>query len=1009
MAVISTPTEPFPYRIGVDVGGTNTDAVIVDTRLSEDPANSIIAAKKAPTTFPSVTDGIKAAVQYVLDESNIDRRHIASLSIGTTHFINAIVERDERHLSKVAVVRLSKSFTREVPPFSDFPNQLKDIMCGYCTQVDGGLQIDGGMEAPIVESQVIEACTQIRQRRIKAVVVCGVFSPLDHHFHQEDTVRRIINRELPEASVTCSSEISNLGFLERENASILNASIHKFAQRTIREFKIAMKSLGLQCGLYLTQNDGTLLDAATAARLPIRTFSSGPTNSMRGAAYLCKLYTAAGHGAPTAIVCDIGGTTTDVGVLLPSGYPRQAVGDVSIGGVRVNYGMPQVESIGIGGGSIIREKEDGSLTVGRDSVGYAIKTRALVFGGTTTTATDVMVAAGGKVDIGNLDFVTGISQSTIAKTRAVIKREYEKICDLMKTSPAPLSLILVGGGSIICPPQLDGISEIIWPPFHDVANAVGAATARISATVDLVQNASIQTVAEAMHKATTIAIQRVVAAGARPESVIITEKESLPLQYVDHQVRTVIKAVGDFVPSKACVEQWDEDEGEMEEDDPEDGSCPPIKPIQPVEQHLEGSVDIENYKPKIVVDARTQAKTWVVSSTDLGWLAEGCYVLGCGGGGSPYPEMLKLRQHLQQGHELRIIDMESLDSDARIYWAGNMGSPAVPAERLSASESILAMDTMMEYNNHDSFDAMIGIEIGGSNGLQPLTIGSSLHFDRPVVDADWMGRAYPNLWQVIVAVQESNQILPCAIASGDGRALVMTKSPDDKLIDQTLRAPAIEMGYYVGFCAKPTTVDLVHRWAIKNTMSQAWRIGRCIARANKNNTMSTVTEQIIEEMGGGESAKVLFRGKIVEVERRLFKGHSHGEVVIKYVPADIDHEHNGHQINPPPVATGGELRIPFMNENLFARHRRDDGSEVVIAAVPDLITVINSANGKALGIGEYRYGMLVNILGMACSPVWNKNHRGLKSGGLAAFGYDDIEYRPLGIYKQPRSVIEEFS
>ncbi|KAF4991690.1 hypothetical protein FGRMN_7663 [Fusarium graminum] len=1010
MAVISTPAEPFPYRIGVDVGGTNTDAVIVDTRLSNDPVNSIIATKKAPTTFPSVTDGIKAAVQSVLDGCNVDRRHIASLSIGTTHFINAIIERDQRHLSKVAIIRLSKSFTREVPPFSDFPIELKDIMCGYCTQVDGGLQIDGGMEAPVVESQVIEACAQIRQRGIEAIVVCGVFSPLDHHFHQEETVRKIINRELPKASVTCSSEISNLGFLERENASILNASIHRFAQRTIREFKSAMKSLRLQCGLYLTQNDGTLLDAATAARLPIRTFSSGPTNSMRGAAYLCKLYTTTGHGAPTAIVCDVGGTTSDVGVLLPSGYPRQAVGDVNIGGVRVNYGMPQVESIGIGGGSIIREMEDGSLTVGRDSVGYAIKTRALVFGGTTTTATDVMVAAGGKIDIGNLDFVTGISQSTIAKTRAVIKREYERICDLMKTSPAPLSLILVGGGSIICPPQLDGILEIIWPPFHDVANAVGAATARISATVDLVQNASMQTVAEAMQKATNIAIQRVIEAGARPESVTITEKESLPLQYVDHQVRTVIKAVGDFVPSKVLVEQWNEEEEEAEEDDSEGSTCPPIEPTQPdAQHHLEESVDIENYKPRIVIDAKTRAKTWMVSCTDLEWLAEGCYVLGCGGGGSPYPEMLKLRQHLQQGHQLRIIDMESLNSNARIYWAGNMGSPAVPAERLSASESILAMDTMMEYNNHDNFDAMIGIEIGGSNGLQPLTIGSSLHFDRPVVDADWMGRAYPNLWQVIVAVQEENQILPCAIASGDGRALVMTKSPDDKLIDQTLRAPAIEMGYYVGFCAKPTTVDLIHRWAIKNTMSQAWRIGRCIARAKKNNTMSTVAEQIIEEMGGGESAKVLFRGKIVEVERRLFKGHSHGEVVIKHIPADTDHKHNVHQANLPPEATGGDLRIPFMNENLFARHRRDDGSESVIAAVPDLITIINSANGKALGIGEYRYGMLVNVLGVACSPVWNKNDRGLEYGGLAAFGYDDVEYRPLGIYKEPRSVIEEFS
>jgi DUF917 family protein len=68
-----------------------------------------------------------------------------------------------------------------------------------------------------------------------------------------------------------------------------------------------------------------------------------------------------------------------------------------------------------------------------------------------------------------------------------------------------------------------------------------------------------------------------------------------------------------------------------------------------------------------------------------------------------------------------------------------MGSPAVPAERLSASESILAMEAMMEHQNHASFDAMIGIEIGGSNGLQPLTIGSSQHFNVPTVDADWMG------------------------------------------------------------------------------------------------------------------------------------------------------------------------------------------------------------------------------------------------------------------------------
>lgn len=662
MHSMSIANEPFPYRIGVDVGGTNTDAVIIDTRIADSREKSVIAASKTPTSFPSVTDGIEGAVRAVLEESGIDRHRIASLAIGTTHFLNAIIEHSEHRLSKVAVIRLSKSFTREVPPFSDFPTDLRDIMRGYCTQIDGGLQIDGSIEAPIVESQVVHECAQIQKLGISAVVVSGVFSPLDHHLHQEQTVRSIIHRELPHVTVVCSSEISNLGFLERENASILNASIHRFAEKTIHEFKMAMKRLGLRCGLYLTQNDGTLLDSVTAAQLPIRTFSSGPTNSMRGAAYLCGLYTDGESGSPTTLVCDVGGTTSDVGVLLPSGYPRQAAGDVSIAGVKVNYGMPHVESIGVGGGSIIREHEDGRVTVGRDSVGYAIQQRALVFGGDTTTTTDIVVASDSRVKIGDASLVKGLNAELITKTQAVIKQKFEQICDLMKTSPEPLPLILVGGGSIICPPRLDGISEIICPPFHDVANAVGAATARISATVDMVQSASTQTIAQAMQKATALAIEKVTKAGARPETIVITEKESLPLQYVENKVRTIVKAVGDFSPSEVVFEEITHEERE-----PITNGHVSVDPSQKTHHDVEDAIDINTYRPNIILDPKTGFKTWLVSTTDLEWLAEGCYVLGCGGGGSPYPEMLKLRQHIQQGHELRIIDTESLKSDARIY------------------------------------------------------------------------------------------------------------------------------------------------------------------------------------------------------------------------------------------------------------------------------------------------------------------------------------------------------
>jgi N-methylhydantoinase A/oxoprolinase/acetone carboxylase beta subunit len=179
-----------------------------------------------------------------------------------------------------------------------------------------GLHIDGSEEAPIVEAEVIEQSRQIKRLGIEAIVISGVFSPIDEHFKQEDRVRKVILRELPGVSIVCSSEVSNIGFLERENAAILNASILKFARKTIKGFRAAMKRLDLNCALYLTQNDGTLIDAPSAASLPIRTFSSGPTNSMRGAAYL-GLSDFPQNGKKTStIVVDVGGTTTGMSTML---------------------------------------------------------------------------------------------------------------------------------------------------------------------------------------------------------------------------------------------------------------------------------------------------------------------------------------------------------------------------------------------------------------------------------------------------------------------------------------------------------------------------------------------------------------------------------------------------------------------------------------------------------------------------------------------------------------------
>lgn len=206
--------------------GTNTDAVAIDPSRQFAPSRGVLAHHKSPTTA-DVTAGIETAVRTVLEKSELPSESIASVTIGTTHFINAVIEQDARRLRRVAIIRLSKSFLREVPPFSEFPPGLVSIIQGYVGYVDGGLHIDGSEEAPIKEEQVVERCAEIKKLGLNAIVVVGAFSPIDEHFEQEDRVRDIVQREIPNADVIVSHEVANIGLIERENASILNASVSR--------------------------------------------------------------------------------------------------------------------------------------------------------------------------------------------------------------------------------------------------------------------------------------------------------------------------------------------------------------------------------------------------------------------------------------------------------------------------------------------------------------------------------------------------------------------------------------------------------------------------------------------------------------------------------------------------------------------------------------------------------------------------------------------------------------
>lgn len=509
-------------RIGIDVGGTNTDAVVMD-------GARVVAAIKTPTTA-NVSEGITTALRSLVAESGLDVSTLDAVMIGTTHFTNAVVER--KRLQPTTCIRLGLPATVSLPPMVDWPDDLAAVVGSEHYLAHGGHEFDGREISPFDGNEIREIAGKIQAKGIKAIAISSVFSPVNTAFEEQaaDIVRDVI----PDANITLSSTIGRIGLLERENAAIMNACLRDLAVRTVNGFKTALAEMEITAPFYISQNDGTLMNADFAAGYPVLTFASGPTNSMRGAAFL--------SGLKDAIVVDVGGTTTDIGVL-QHGFPRVAALAVDIGGVRTNFRMPDTLSIGLGGGSIVSADP---LRVGPQSVGYELTSRALVFGGDVMTTTDICVASG-HVQIGDPGQVSAVDTALIEAVEAKIEEMINVGVDRMKTSATPMPVIVVGGGSILVQRPVAGASEIIKPEHFAVANAIGAAIAQIGGETDRIFSLAEMSRDEALAQAKQEATDKAVAAGAAPETVEIVEVEEVPLAYLPgNATRIMVKAVGDL-------------------------------------------------------------------------------------------------------------------------------------------------------------------------------------------------------------------------------------------------------------------------------------------------------------------------------------------------------------------------------------------------------------------------------------------------------------------------------
>jgi uncharacterized protein len=352
-----------------------------------------------------------------------------------------------------------------------------------------------------------------------------------------------------------------------------------------------------------------------------------------------------------------------------------------------------------------------------------------------------------------------------------------------------------------------------------------------------------------------------------------------------------------------------------------------------------------------------------ITLDDIEALAVGAWVLGTGGGGSPYLGLLNMRRLYAEGHRVGLMSPLDLDDGDWVAIVSNMGAPLVGQERLADSRNIARAVEIQQELLGNRFRAVMPLEIGGGNGIQPLMAGA--HLRLPVVDADTMGRAYPEAQMTSVAVGELRSY-PCVLYDPRGIEAIVTKVPSWRWMERASRKICVEMGSVASTCKAPRTGREVKDWAIHFTVTKAIGIGRRVREAQRRHQDPVAA--ILDAAAG----KLLFRGKVVDVERRTTEGFLRGRTAIEGLDED----------------QGSRLEIAFQNEWVVAWR---DGRPLVMS--PDLICVLDTVSGEAFGTETIGYGRRVSVVALPAPPVF-LSAKGLAHVGPRAFGYD-LDFRSV--------------
>ena len=346
-----------------------------------------------------------------------------------------------------------------------------------------------------------------------------------------------------------------------------------------------------------------------------------------------------------------------------------------------------------------------------------------------------------------------------------------------------------------------------------------------------------------------------------------------------------------------------------------------------------------------------------VSLDEIESIAIGAWILGTGGGGSPYLALLNLRKLYGEGKVVSLMDPADLADDDRVAVVSNMGAPLVGQERLTDPATIARAVTMMEEVIGRRFSAIMSLEIGGGNALQPFMAAALL--DRPVVDADCMGRAFPEAQMTSFAIHDLC-MYPLTLVDVRDNAVIVARAESWKWMERLSRTACVAVGSIASTCKAPRTGKEVKECGILHSTSKALRIGRTVREARRAH------RDPIQAVVDAEQGMVIFRGKVIDVNRRTTEGFLRGTAALEGLEGD----------------RGASFSLGFQNE--FAVGWRDGEPRVM---TPDLICLMDTLSGDAIGTETVRYGQRATVIALPAPPILT-TPKGLEHVGPRAFGYD---------------------